>query len=76
MESARIIIEVTAGLIPGRDPDPAYTRRYGVTSDEWENASDKSVLLAERNGTALGYAGALMAMPERLNWVRVDWIWL
>ena len=74
-ESARVILEVVAGVIPER-PEPAFTRRYVITSSEWENDTDQTVLLAERNGQALGYAAALMAMPDRLNWVRVDWIWL
>lgn len=75
-KTARVIIEVVAGLLPGRDPDPEFTRRYHITSEEWAAAGkDQSTLLAERNGIALGYAGLLMLLPERLNWVRVDWIW-
>lgn len=75
-KSARVIIEVVAGLLPGRDPDPEFTRRYAITGEEWAAAGDKqSTLLAERNGIALGYAGLLMLTPNRLNWVRVDWIW-
>lgn len=78
-DSARVIIEVVAGLIPGRDPDPELTRRWAITSDDWYGADDdtaRAVLLATRNGQALGYAQWLMLQPDRLNWVRVDWIWL
>lgn len=76
MESARVIIEVVAGLIPGRDPDPSLTRRWGLTSVEWAEAEDQSAALAELNGRAQGYASLLMMQPDRLNWVRTDWIWL
>jgi hypothetical protein len=74
-ESARIIVKVTAGILAG-EPESVFTRRYAVTTSEWESSANQTVLLHERNGQALGYAQALMAMPERLNWVRVDWLWL
>lgn len=77
---ARAAVEVTAGLIPSQ-PMPEYTRRWAVTSEEWQGLEDASLgtsrvaLLAERNGQALGYAALLMASPHLVNWVRVDWIW-
>jgi hypothetical protein len=75
-ESARVIVEVMAGLIPGQ-PDPEWTRRWALTSDEWHAAGDfQSEALAVLNGKAQGYAGLLMLQPDRLNWVRSDWIWL
>lgn len=75
-EPARVIIEVLAGLIPGT-PDPEFTKRYAITSQEWQDAGERQhQLLAEVNGKAQGYAALLMLQPERLNWVRVDWIWL
>lgn len=70
----RVVVEVVAGLIPGR-PDPQYTRRYVVTSQEWQDTDDQLGLLAELNGRATGYASLLMLKPDELNWVRVDWIW-
>ena len=81
MESARVIVEVVAGLLPGKDPDPQFTKRYAITSKEWREAgevlpSGQADLLAEVNGKAQGYAGYLMMQPDRLNWVRTDWIWL
>lgn len=89
-EQARVIIEVVAGLIPGKDPDPAYTRRYVITSADWHAAvvrdhetgpaggdnAHRVRLLTETNGAAQGYAAWLMAQPDALNWVRLDWIWL
>jgi hypothetical protein len=84
-DTARVLLEVTAGLIPQR-PEPELTRRWAITSAEWQEAgkatsSDleagrQSELLAERNGRALAYANLLMLQPDRINWVRTDWIWL
>ena len=74
--SARVIIEVVAGVIP-EQPDPHYTKRWGITSGEWEAAGKgQQVLLAERAGQATGYASLLMTSPDAVNWVRLDWLWL
>lgn len=79
MDTARCIIEVNAGLVHGK-AEPEYTRRYSITSAEWNKAreskdSDAEIsLLAERSGMAQGYASMLML--HSLNWVRVDWIWM
>lgn len=76
MDSARVIIEVMAGIIPGT-PMPEHTRRFVITSDEWHaDGVNQSALLAERNGQAMGYAQLLMLQPEALNWVKTEWIWL
>lgn len=78
-ESARVIVEVVAGLLPGRDPEPEFTRRWALTSAEWEQASETGTqldVLAAVNGKAQDYAASLMLRPDRLNWVRLDWIWL
>jgi hypothetical protein len=72
-QTAKFVLEVTAGLIPGRIDD-AYTRRYFITSQEWQDHPEPSHLLAEVNGKAQGYAGLLMLQPDYLNWVRLDWI--
>lgn len=80
-ETARALLEVTAGILPG-SAMPEYTRRFAITSREWQQATDtgdgmgQSELLAARNGQAQGYAGLLMLQPDRVNWVRTDWIWL
>lgn len=86
-ESARLIIEVVAGLIPGKDPDPAYTRRWAITSAEWADAvnadedADEAhrfhtyLLLTGRAAQADEYARALRN-PQRFNWVRTEWVWL
>lgn len=77
MEQARVIVEVVAGLIP-QQPEPEFTQRWAITSNEWHGLADdveRAKLLAETNGKAQGYAGWLMMQPDRLNWVRTDWIW-
>lgn len=77
-DSARVIVEVQAGLIPGQ-PDPEHTKRWALSSDQWQAVVDggtEGPALAELNGRAQGYAALLMLQPDRLNWVRTDWIWL
>lgn len=79
MENARLIVEVVAGLLPGKDPDPQFTRRFAITGREWREAHESGTvgeLLAKTNGQAQGYAALLMLQPDRLNWVRTEWIWL
>jgi hypothetical protein len=75
MERARIVLEVTAGLIPGQ-PMPEHTKRWAITEAEWKNAATRANILAERNGQMQGYAALLMLQPDTLNWVRTDWIYL
>jgi hypothetical protein len=84
-DTARVLLEVTAGLIPNR-PEPELTRQWAISSREWQEAGEKvssdleagrqSELLAERNSRALGYANLLMLQPDRVNWVNTHWIWL
>lgn len=73
-ERVKYAVEVQAGLIPDQ-PDPVFTKRWFVTSKEWAEAESQLNLLVETNGRALGYAAMLMSTPERLNWVRTDWVW-
>lgn len=85
-ESAKVIIEVVAGLIPGQ-PEAKFTRRWAITSSEWEQARAKdaaaedpelaiaaALLLADRAAVADEYA-RLLRNPGRFNWVRTDWLW-
>lgn len=75
MNSTKVIVEVMAGVIPGQ-PEEEHTRRWALSSDEWEAAGDKaSEKLAVLNGQAIGYAALLMLQPDRFNWVRTDWLW-
>lgn len=77
---AKLVIEVQAGVILG-EPDPELTKRWAMTSEEWEAAEkagphQATTLLATRMGEAQGYAGLLGLQPNRFNWVRLDWVWL
>jgi transcriptional regulator with XRE-family HTH domain len=75
-DRAKVLVEVTAGIIPGQ-PIQEYTKQWAIGSTEWAKAGNLQLgLLAERNGQAIGYAGLLMMQPEKVNWVRTDWIWL
>lgn len=82
------MIEVLAGLVPGGTPDPAFTRRWHITSREWYALQEvdrrrargelfgSAEALAKLAGEAQGYALLLMLQPERFNWVRTDWVWM
>jgi len=76
-DTARVIIEVLAGLKPGK-PEDEFTQRIVITSAEWEAASHNKdgqrQLLAARNTQASLYASGLMMRPDRLNWVKLEWI--
>lgn len=81
MESARILIQITAGVLPGT-PIDEYTKTFGITSDEWyaqgkydnkPNEAKQEIL--KIYGYAQEYARDLMN-PKILNWVRFEWIYL
>lgn len=78
MEAAKLIIEVMAGMIPGK-PDEQYTKRWGWSSVEQAKlvkgdpaAKEQYIRIA---GESREYAASL-ENPQVLNWVRRDWIWL
>jgi hypothetical protein len=76
-EAARIILEVQAGLIAER-PEDEFTRRWVVPASKWDVADPKeqAELLADANGRMMGWQSLLMLQPERVNWVRANWIYL
>lgn len=77
-QNARLVVEVQAGVVPGH-AEPQYSRWYVLTSQQWERAGVDGTtgeVLAELNGKAQGYAALLMLQPDRLNWVRTDWMWM
>jgi hypothetical protein len=78
MTALKLTIQVTAGVLPGH-PDPSYSRAYNMSTDEWEEAQEANLTgerLAELNGQAAGYALLLQLQPDRVNWVRTEWVWL
>lgn len=77
-ETARLVVEVVAGVIPGQPMDE-HTRRYVLTSSQWQQAKTDGKtgdVLAELTGRAQGYAMLLSLQPDRVNWVRTEWLWL
>lgn len=79
MDATRILIEVTAGIIPGA-PKPELTRRFTITDAEWEKAAKLGDghmahhLLTATRDRAQTYAGVLMLNPERFNWIRTEYL--
>jgi hypothetical protein len=76
--SARLLIEVTAGIIPGQAM-AEHRRVFAVTSPQWQRATEagtQSEVLADANGRAQGYAALLMLQPDQVNWVNTHWLWL
>jgi hypothetical protein len=55
-------------------------KQWAISSEEWAKAANEEgghgYLLSSRNGQALGYASWLMMQPDRVNWVKTNWIWL
>lgn len=81
MESARIIIEVVAGIVPGK-PIPEHTKKFFITSDAWYaqgkyegRVEDAKMEILAVYGFAQEYMRNLMN-PQVVNWVRLDWIYL
>lgn len=75
MDTVKMVIEVVAGVIPGT-PMSEHTKRWSITSKQWDEAGDTiGILVSEMLGQAQGYAAYLMN-PQRVNWVRCDWVWM
>jgi hypothetical protein len=73
--AARCAVEVVAGVIPGQ-PIEEFTQRWVITSEEWHSdKTDQHTMLAAMNGKAMGWAMWLMFQPDRVNWVKTEWIW-
>lgn len=78
MTAAKALIEVCAGVVPGIGM-AEYTKRWGYTSDEFEQdkntPQDQPTIFSKRLQEAHDYAMGL-SNPAYVNWVRVDWIWV
>lgn len=77
MRTARILIEVQAGMIPGH-PDPEYTKKWTVTSEEWDEGRGLQTVL-DRLAVANAYALKLQidSMSGLApNWTQTDYVWL
>lgn len=76
----RIGIEVVAGILPGT-PIPEHTKRFIITSDAWHAQGDYEgkeeearMEILRTYGFAQEYARDLMN-PQRVNWVKMEWIY-
>jgi hypothetical protein len=83
----RIIIEITAGVIPGMPADE-YSRRFIISSEEWYGEGDASTpekaaqlkhnseeAVMKMYGYAQEYARSLWN-PKIVNWVTTNWLYL
>lgn len=66
----KLAIEVRAGIIPGQ-PMEEHSKNWYMTREEFDN---KDTWLAAI-GAAHIYALTLQD-PARLNWVKLEWIWV
>jgi len=76
--AARILFEVTAGMIPGT-PLPNLTRRFEIDDAQWDHAAAMGVhassyLISMTRDRAQTYAGVLMLSPETVQWVRTEYL--
>jgi hypothetical protein len=74
--AGRCAWEVRAGILPG-EPDPKHTRRWGLTTAEWES-EDGLRLLFEYGAQAGAYAhflAVLSSQGREVNWVETTFIW-
>ncbi len=69
--------EVQAGILPGT-PMPELTKCFAYTSEDYEADLEKGpeemTTFTALMVKAHAYSQEL-TNPQRLNWVRVDWIW-
>jgi len=75
--TARVALEVTAGVMEGTPLDE-YTKRWYLSQVRWDvcDEQERAEQMAEIVGRAQGYALLLCMQPEMLNWVNTTWRWL
>lgn len=73
MEAARLIIEVTCGVIPGT-PEPEFTRRWAITSAEWDlaNQADAELLQQSQESGDPGPAGHAFHAMLKLSFTAAE----
>lgn len=69
-------MSVVAGVIPG-EPIETFTRVWQFTSDQIEAArhAEDNHAYNDAMGAALHYAASLQN-PGRVNWVKLEWMWM
>lgn len=87
-KTARVMLEVQAGLVPGQPMDE-FTKRWAIDSETWrasqgseadphfkvEDAREAQDKIEQMYGHAQEHARNLWN-PGRVNWVRLDWVYL
>lgn len=48
----------------------------GALATDYVGVAPQAELLLELHGKAQAYAAYLMTMPDLVNWVRTEWVWL
>jgi CTP:phosphocholine cytidylyltransferase-like protein len=80
-QRARILLEVVAGLIP-ETPIPEFTKQFAISSDAWyiqgifEGKPEEARMEVMRAYGITQEYMRTMWNPEKVNWVRCDWIYL
>ena len=69
MKAAKCSIVVYAGFIP-QEADVKFTRKRHFTEEDLSNPPT----YIDGSGAALNYAMSLMN-PQRVNWVKLAWVW-
>jgi hypothetical protein len=76
-KSARVWLEVTAGVMEGQPLDE-YTKRWYLSEVRWgvSDEKERAEEMAQIVGRAQGYAALLCLQPDSLNWVDFKWRWM
>jgi len=77
MTGARCVWEVTGGLIPG-EPAHEYTRRFGLTSEQWQGGRAGLEQFLKFEAEAAAYARHLQILctvGRAVKWTRIDFRW-
>ena len=69
MSALKCSISVQAGIVLG-DPRSEFTRTWNFTQEDLNNPPT----YIDKTGAAMNYAMSLQN-PEKVNWVKLEWIW-
>jgi len=69
IETLKCSVVISAGVIIG-EPMPKYTRQWGFSNKDLED----KWLYIDKTGAAMNYAMSLQN-PQKVNWVKFEWIW-
>lgn len=69
MSSLKCTIRVVAGVVPNQ-PLSEFTRHWDFLQSDLDNPPT----YVDKSGAAMNYAMSLQN-PEKVNWVKLEWIW-